>query len=542
MIPRTPPSPPPPRFGRVPRARRVISLKSPSPPPKKFGPIRDILFPERANVKRGGPRLIQLGKYGDLVNVLPLVKFMSERSGRPVTVVCREPYSHTLEGTSYAVAQVTNAERSTQLELLNGDADTQLCGESQIPYNIQQWLMVDMADEFYSMFPVFDRRNKPGESILIESTLNFDMPVLLFTTEAESSDMGKELQTELRNRIYDSFGDDFQLVDIGKMRTDRIYDMLGLMELASALITVDSAMLHVATACNVPVVALVSDHHPREWRASATKRNVMFRCHYDEVLENWGRIKIAVKKGVPELFPSGRIVHVVPTFRVDRWDITRRNALASLSWGRLHSGDCEFAPYVSEDATRKHDCKGGRTLPFLKDALAFGIDACASDSDIICFTNTDVVLSPGFGDALRYHMRSNDFCCSFRMCYELGERPDFTNRSRTTDYGRDMFAFRRSWLVKNLQKIPDFLLGMGGWDFALAMWFRSLSGRYFSHNDHCKSLPECEIQLGFVWHETHRSEWTTSHTKEWERARASQLSLVERFLVDIGMKSAQCKI
>jgi len=177
---------------------------------------------------------------------------------------------------------------------------------------------------------------------------------------------------------------------------------------------------------------------------------------------------------------------------------------------------------------------GERKLPYLKDAFKMALEASSGNNDIICFTNADIILTPGFYHALQNRMGVNDFCCSFRMEFEATD----TAKCGYRTHGRDMFAFKRLWLAQHFDEIPDFLIGMGGWDYALSMWFRVLSGRSPESCDPSQCMPDIEMEYGFVWHERHEAAWYTETETAYAEAANHNRACLRAFFERIGLEQA----
>jgi len=140
---------------------------------------------------------------------------------------------------------------------------------------------------------VFDRRNTVRERELVERlwpTAYRKKPLLLTNFTGISSPFG--YQPELYP-ILQSFRQWFHIVDLGGVRAHRIFDLLGLYDVAAGLITCDTATLHLAHATQTPYIAFSA----KGWTGSTPRGNVALQVMYDdtprrlneiaEVLESW---------------------------------------------------------------------------------------------------------------------------------------------------------------------------------------------------------------------------------------------------------------
>lgn len=208
---------------------------------------------------------------------------------------------------------------------------------------------------------------------------------------------------------------------------------------------------------------------------------------------------------------EARIIHCVERHKKSDPEIKRRVDFAVQSWITLYETG-EVIPCHVWNLSRSSLALGDkRDLPYLKDVLAAGIVKSRNSEDIIMFTNDDNILSPDLGTALFEFMEKVPACCSGRTNYKYGSVPHFTpskNVSWGNDIGRDMFAFRKSWLVANFDEIPDFLLGELEWDLVLSTLIRiKTTKRKPTILDRLKRWAECELTPGYVWHEQHQQAW-----------------------------------
>ena len=75
-----------------------------------------------------------------------------------------------------------------------------------------------------------------------------------------------------------------KFVDLDNVKAERIYDLVGLMDAAVGMVTVDTSTLHLAAASCRPYVALTVGG----WNTSVPKGNCALRMDYGEVL---GRVE-----------------------------------------------------------------------------------------------------------------------------------------------------------------------------------------------------------------------------------------------------------
>lgn len=255
------------------------------------------------------------GRYGDIIQCLPAFLEL----GKPIVITSQE-YASVFDGVSYVEPIVTPhhwCEGIPKMQALandkfGGGTVIQWWGTGDIPLGCRGSLFLQWNGKTFGIDPkrwptyghsmeerigcegftlVFDRRNYERESDLLHC-LPSKKPLLLYNFTAVSSPFGyMDAMWPLLHR----FKADFHLIDLGKIKAHRIYDLLGLYDAAVGLLTCDTATLHLAPASNVPYVAFTQNG----WLGSVPRGNCLLRIPYDKtvrrlpevqaVLERWKR-------------------------------------------------------------------------------------------------------------------------------------------------------------------------------------------------------------------------------------------------------------
>lgn len=209
------------------------------------------------------------------------------------------------------------------------------------------------------------------------------------------------------------------------------------------------------------------------------------------------------------------IVHVVECHE----PMDARTGRAMASWQALQS-DTFQTIHVWRYPRSSQQIGDKRALPMLRDLLEIGIQHCHKDSDIVCLTNGDNLLHAELPVALEHYMKDVPAICSFRLNVTSAPRmnadPGVLCKLGLPDFGRDLFAFRRWWLQKNWDLIPDMFLGEWEWDLILALLIRRGNGvplkeKQELHYGH----PRSELPLGYVLHEVHDRKWMSKEALKW---------------------------
>lgn len=271
------------------------------------------------------PGFVLLGRTGDLLIMLPAFKAIHDRTGlKPYCIVSHE-YASIFDGVSYAepisirehwwkgmpVARKLARERFGSAIIpqwwntVEGPGHKET-GEFVLQshghewgINLEKWpnFMTSMWDragfspeEMRSLPLVMDRRNFAREQMLLANYTRQRKPLLLYNFTGVSSPYGFTPDVMPVLWRYQSH---FTLVDIGRIKAHRIFDLLGLYDAAAGLISIDTATAHLANASKVPAVWYTVDG----WNGSVPRGNVALHVSYnntrnrlkelEDVLEKW---------------------------------------------------------------------------------------------------------------------------------------------------------------------------------------------------------------------------------------------------------------
>jgi len=213
------------------------------------------------------PVVCCLGRYGDIINALPIAYEIYRTQGiKPKFVVSREFWT-ILEGVTYVQPIVWDLPYSDLPRAI-----TRLEGKHEIicqsykhtddrhltdSYQTEAWRLAGWLDKFGKLPLVFDNRNKQREDKLFKQIFgNETKPIILFCGKSVSSPIDYAL---ILDGIVKTFSDSHHILNMSETKAERIYDLIGLMDRAHVLVTVDTSPLHLARASNVKMVALVND-------------------------------------------------------------------------------------------------------------------------------------------------------------------------------------------------------------------------------------------------------------------------------------------
>ena len=456
--------------------------------------------------------IVQLGRIGDILNILPLVRHISETEGRPILMVHEDykdievDYCDLLVWNKGAWSDLDPAVRFAKSKfkrvIVSQIHGSRWQGERKCAsFCIESWLQAGYEQEWgkhgltFSPPHYLSDKSIPHDSILVNAK-GFSSP---FAKAGELMDLLGTL-----NR---------PIIDLSTLKLPRIQDLLHYYANAACLVTIDTATLHLAAASQIPVVAIVSDS-PTKWHMSPQKGNEILRVHYGDFDNKKDEIVSAVNSCFAPL-PS--VHHVYQVFDCDE-QTKRRNDFAAQTWmDGCYEGVQEHQVPPSSLKRTSAIVGDDRNLSFIKDI----IDAVdCNPEDVIVLTNTDTCLRRGFWRTA---------AMSDRPLY--GHRYDFDRLTRPLDSteiptggwydGKDVFVFRKSWWEAHKAEFPDMLTGAEAWDKILAALIVLRGG--------------CEV-FGSCYHERHYATWQTNNVRGVkDKANKHNRFLARKWLHEHGM-------
>lgn len=209
--------------------------------------------------------------------------------------------------------------------------------------------------------------------------------------------------------------------------------------------------------------------------------------------------------------PERRLFHVVERHTEPDKREQKRKRAAMQSWDTLYVDNGVIPVHYYNYERDARMIGDQRDLPFLKDALKFGM-AQASLNDILFFTNDDVWLHPSTADLLLFQTSVYGACCAQRVDFSKpipsGKTPDELAEMGHKHFGRDLFAFTMEWLTAKWDEIGDFLIGASDFDLCLCAMIRKDHGLLSTKRLFKDIFYPSEIPLGYVCHCIHQAKWT----------------------------------
>ena len=269
---------------------------------------------------------VHLGKFGDIMIMLPAFKAIAEETGKPAICLVSEEFASIFDGVTYVQPwvepfhwwkDVGKARELAERAGLNpivvkwwdepgAPAPAIRPGEKTVSLNIHglrrvvsatdwdsfqasQWRYSGFSmDKLYEWPLVFDKRSPEREQALRDYYFSSPNPKLLVNLSAN----GTSPFRHAKNVMSLIWGMGFDVVDLSRVRAHRIYDLLGLYDEAAGLITSDTATLHLAAASSVPYIAFINNGGA----GSIPKGNCIKSIRYSQFEGGMGLFVEALKK------------------------------------------------------------------------------------------------------------------------------------------------------------------------------------------------------------------------------------------------------
>ena len=416
--------------------------------------------------------ILNLGRLGDNINLLPVAY-----ANKGTTFVTSEKYSSIFEGTSYCQTKKYSGdpvELQHCINLCQGLPNLRVAQVFMHPketkqeknYALESYRLGRFRDQWRKHPYVFDRRNPEREQKLVPES-----PFIAVAPHGVSSPFAhsKQLIAGLQSRFPE-----YKIVDLSNIQAEKPFDLLGILDAASCLVTIDTLHLWLANAAKCPTVALINDGwygSPPPVTATSTFRYSQFQI--DQVCDE-------VEK---TLLPTGEIWAIVDRFGQEK---RHREAFKSQKQAFDHM-------LTAENVRTAQEIGDSRPLPMLKSMLEKALKF-AKGRDVIVWTNDDVQiqdLHPVVSHCRRFGV--------------VGVRRD------PAHIGRELFAFRWDWLADRIYNFPDCVVASPWFDLAVAAWIRRQFGWVSTMDNLIEDRYPAEIpNEKILHHQDHPSSWTGS--------------------------------
>jgi hypothetical protein len=453
---------------------------------------------------------LNLGKYGDVCFLLPALYDEFKQTGIKPSLIISKHFQDILDGTSYINKIVYDGAfddikgalefcKSLSLEpktaQVVGDSNfiiSQVYGKDHHPKIITDSFGKDILrlagklNTWPKQLPlVFDKRSSKREEKLTKG-LRKDKPWIVVSTRGFSSPFPwNDLLWEILNHSFP----DHLIIDLSKIKAERIYDLLGIMDHPNteAMILTDSAPLHLSYATTKPVHALVADT-PTMWFGAAWRPSYASYTRYKNFPRDVIRILDLIRKPAPKP-KHPNIIHVYQRTPWATGEEKRRNSVAAKTWESIGWVDCGLDDncFVRHAGNVIPDEK--KNIPMIKDMLRM---ACIGrdDRDVIVLTNSDTCVASNLIERLAGDLPAYAYRYDFKRIDNAIPDEDISLGKKYA--GCDLFVMRVGWWRRNHNLFPDMVLGRHSWDRIMRELFKVAGGR---------EIPN------LIYHERHASAW-----------------------------------
>lgn len=447
--------------------------------------------------------VVSLRRNGDIISLLPLLKRMSAKMQRPVRLAVMREYADLLDGVSYVEAVPCDGDQESPLpvaERMNA-VNAQVFGSGLFP-DVQSsnfvklaWSMVGYRWDRHAPL-VFDKRDYMREEQLSSRTFKTDKPKILVKLHGHSSPFpdGEYVWNELRQIK------DVELVNLDEVKAERLYDLLGLMDRAECMITVDTSTTHLAQASRCPTIQLTNN---LTFGASPPRGNCILRFPYKNVRQNMSSVVGLIRLCAAQSGNDKKALvfnHWVPRDE----NTKRRQDAAYETWLKFPARLFAF------DGKRNSEGVGDkRRMPFVRDMIQ---SAFSGSEDVIVISNNDIRFDGQLSDDIQQSCNKWGCWWAYRTDHAGGP----------TDNGADVFAFTRKWWSIHQHLFPDFLLGYWWWDDVMVRMMRwsgcAEKKRLYYHEPHPQSqAPTRQNSPGAMHNERLANEWLNKHDERREK-------------------------
>lgn len=487
----------------------------------------------------------QLGRAGDILNILPLLKREFDETGERPLVYTRRRFERIFEGVSYAETIVTDGPFEdiipalVKAEKLADELGvelvcTQIYGKDYVgssrcsSFLNESWNRLPGSPPWGTLPLVFDRRDPSREVAIVEHLRR--EPEKKYVVAALSGNSSPFEQGPALRRALAGWAKQlcFEVIDVSGFVADRFFDLIGLLEGAACIISVDTGVLHLAAATKTPVVAIIT-REPSMWHGTSWRPEHAVRVFYDEIGDRIPIDSLALCPFVNWLKTRGepRIFHVWSKFEGDA-ETERRKSLAARTWleeGQRSAGVWGEISIEESDIRRTSaDVGDPRPMPYVKDLVEEAINSLpdGSGAAIIALTNADVCFAPGLTGWILDRVPRVGACFSHRYDFPRLDEPLANEAAvRRGDYypGSDAFFFTVEWWEANKHRYPDMILGRQQCDEVLRILIKSTGGLEIRHA---------------IYHEKHASFWEAQENQQSNPGNAHNRALAKKFYLKTG--------
>lgn len=484
------------------------------------------------------PAIIQLGRYGDILNILPLCEHLRNTGEARPKLVVADQFRDIADAVSYAdvkvfpgpFPEVAQAQRWAAQNKLGTPITSQIYGRAFTVkkqcsnFCMESYRAAGFLEPFRNgQFDTIniDVRDDKAEAKLVERHMPENgLPFVLFNMGGASSPFPAHHRDAYKARLRSLLRGKANLLDISLLTAGRFTDLLGIYDKAVFLVTGDTGTLHLAGAHTIPYAAFVTDS-PDTWFSAYTRGNCVMRAKYSRANEWTEYMEQLCLNAVGGLRPGPSFLHVYQTFSPGP-DTRRRNRTAQLTWRTMYGlGNWKALPVGDSNLPRLFQ-DSGRQLPYMRDVLDIAAEHAGPDR-LIVWSNTDTCFRPDF--VQQFGTTTTKMVCR-RRDFGTFLDPLTPAQVKTGQYypGADAFIFPTEWWTQRRTEFPDMVMGAEGFDCVLANML----------------LKDGAVETtDLVYHERHGSTWEANGNRYTLPSQKHNLKLGAAALRKMGLDPAK---
>lgn len=242
--------------------------------------------------------LVQLGKIGDVLSMLPIAQNHCERTGdKPTILICSEfaapflslPFAN-VEQWPHSFNQlgpaIIHAKKHFDNVIVTQTHAIDINLQKRHPsFQLDQWDRAGMLNQWDKLPLTLPR--PAAEMDILNKYADIGRPFILYGDHSQSSPFNQ--REELYSLLVDEFGESHDIIRLSEIRMDNVLDLLALYDHAALLVSIETVHLHLCKASKVPTVALVTDV-PTRWHGSAWSSRYLLHVRYSDFERRKGEI------------------------------------------------------------------------------------------------------------------------------------------------------------------------------------------------------------------------------------------------------------
>lgn len=240
---------------------------------------------------------MQLGRYGDILNILPLLFYLNENGKRHTLYVAREfenvkqhityadvesfpgPFEDYHGACTFAKTRFNPLLKATVYgkAFVYRRATSNFCQEAYHRCSPEYGLM--FAKHAFDKIRLDAAPHGHDAMMLAKHLPSREKPVILINFTTVSSPLPDA--NKWRELVNLELGSEYTVIDLGTIRAPSLLDLVALYRRADLLITADTGTLHLAGATDLPYIAFQNDLW-EPWFMGYTRGNCVLKVKYSE--------------------------------------------------------------------------------------------------------------------------------------------------------------------------------------------------------------------------------------------------------------------